>query len=307
VVLLAAAACGGGGGDDGGGAGGTGELPYCERSYTDRLDAVCQAWNCAMRDPPTPAWTGSAGTCDPGDDPALRGAALDLTNAYRFLAGLAPVTVDETNATRAQACALLQHANRALSHDPPDDWACFTQDGRLGAGGSNIATADAWDAVHMFLVDDGANNADRLGHRRWILSPALERVGFGTTDAYACMWVVHPFELAEQAFVAWPPPGPVPAAVVHGARPQVAGSLDLVGWSIQSNRIDFSRATVHVTEDGKEVPVRIQVLGPNTGSRYALKIVPDGWRTAIGSTYAVHVDGVSEPIAYEFELVDCRG
>lgn len=303
VVLLALAACGGSEGDGGGG--GTGEpAPYCARSFNDRREAVCQAWTCATQDPPTPAWTGDVATCAPGDDPALREAAVRLTNAYRLMAGLPAVSGNPTSEARAQQCAVMQHANHSLSHEPPDDWLCRTTDAVVAAGSSNVATADGYEAVHLYMEDGGANNASTLGHRRWILSPPLETVGVGTTDGYSCMWVVHPFEVDTRPFVSWPPAGPVPAEVVHGATP-LNGSLDRTGWSVQSNRIDFARATVTVTEDGVEKPVKTVALGANYGSRYALKIVPDGWKTQIGPRYAVQVDGVSQPVSWEFELVDC--
>ncbi|WP_373047552.1 CAP domain-containing protein [Vulgatibacter sp.] len=303
ALLVAAAACGGSEEKE------TGkdpqqELPYCERALDDRKAAVCQAWNCAREAEVAPAWTGDAASCEPGDDPDVRAASVVLTNAYRFVAGLEPVEADPALDEKAQQCAVLMHANRSLSHEPPESWACFDPVARQAASNSNIATADGYEAVHLYMADSGASNSRSLGHRRWILSPPLEQIGVGTTDQFSCMWVVHPFEVDEAPFVAWPPPGKVPVEMIHGATPW-SGNVDSIGWSIQSNRIDLAGVGVVVREDGVERPVTLHPLLARYGSRYALRIVPDGWGTTVGRTYSVEVTGASEPISYSFELVDC--
>ncbi len=316
MLVLALAGCGGGGEEpadcpcageaacacDGGGGG---ETPgACEREPEGRSEAVCQAWSCARGREGRVAWSGSVAACDPGDDDANRAAALQLVNAYRLVADLPALVTDPALDAKAQACALLQDANDVLEHFPDESAACYSAAGREASGKSNLASNEGVMGIHLHMFDAGEHNAAALGHRRWILSPPLEATGLGTTDGYSCMWIMHPFQNDTAAFVAWPPPGPVPAEAVQGVHPGI-GSLDAIGWSIQSNTIDLSAASATVTEDGVERPVQTLPLENNYGSRQAIKIVPDGWRTAVGPTYRVELAGTSAPVAYEFHLVDC--
>lgn len=269
-----------------------------------RKAVVCQAWNDARALKARPTWNGSVESCNPGGDPGILDATVELANAYRHLAGLPPVVGNSGLHGMAQHCALAMHANRAISHDPPVDWQCVSAEGRTAAANSNVATIDGWRAVDLYMADFGEHNAPSLGHRRWLLSPVLQEVGVGSTDAFSCMWVVHPTGPGTRDFVAWPPPGLVPMEVVRGIE-TFYGSLDTIGWSIQSNSIDLGGATIRVKEDGVEKPGVTTELLPFYGSLYALKFNPTGWETKLGSTYAVTVEGADTPIAYEFVMVDC--
>lgn len=307
---LATGGSGGGTGGEGGsggaaGAGGEGgsggTLAYCDRPFTEREDAVCQRWTCTRQQVAEGTWTGSVDACDAGENDG-EAAAVALTNAYRFLAGLEPVSNDPALESQAQVCALMMHANRALSHYPPQEWACWDPVGAGAASSSNIATAPGVFAVDLYIFDRGANNQATLGHRRWLLAPSLETVGVGSTDRYSCMWVVHSFWSDASSFTAWPPPGPVPADVVTGVG---AGDLDSIGWSIQSNSIPLSASNeVQVSENGVAKSVKVYDLRGGYGSRYAIQFKPDGWSTRAGVRYRVQVVGT--PIDYTVEPVDCN-
>jgi hypothetical protein len=53
-------------------------------------------------------------------------------------------------------------------------------------------------------------------------------------------------------------------------------------------------------------PVKVEQLTGNYGNAKAIRIVPDGWKAAAGTTYAVSVSGTAMPIAYEIQLFDCK-
>lgn len=86
---------------------------------------------------------------------------------------------------------------------------------------------------------------------------------------------------------------------------QGRNSLDTIGWSIQSDSIDLQAAQVSVMSAGRALPVTISQLPTGYSSRYALRIVPQGWVTEAGASYDVSITGISSPISYSVEVVNC--
>lgn len=60
------------------------------------------------------------------------------------------------------------------------------QTSNLGAGYSSIVQS----IQHGYMEDGDASNIDRIGHRLWILSPALQQVGFGYANRFTAMRVI---------------------------------------------------------------------------------------------------------------------
>jgi hypothetical protein len=248
-------------------------------------------------------WSGSVATCEPGDISApARENALRLYNLYRWLADLPAVTTDPERNRLAQACALMMEANDDLSHDPPMDWECYSDDGAEGAGSGNISSGSSVSSVDLYMVDPG--NATTLGHRRWILSNSLGPIGIGSTgNGASCMQNLRGTGRAGKAWLAFPSPGVFP---FQGMRPSGRGqTVDQTGWSIQSDSIALANATVTVTSDGVDQPVTVTQLENNYGARYALRFNPNGWTTQAGRTYSVSVTGIPTAIRYDVTFVDC--
>ena len=264
------------------------------------VQAMCERWAADRADLSEGTWDGDVGTCDPGEVTADgRANALRQVNLFRWMAGLPAVTEDAEHTAKNQQCALMMHANGTLSHSPDPSWTCYTAEGSEGAGSSNIATAPGVAAVDMYIGDMG--NDTTLGHRRWILSNSLASVGLGSTNAYSCLWVLAGGGTATAPWTAWPPPGPFPIeAMTMGW-----ASLDVTGWSIQSDGIALDAAVVTVRVSGSTQPVSVWTLEPGYGSSYALAFTPDGWSSAAGTTVSVEVSGIATPIAYDVSLVDC--
>ena len=284
----ATAASGGAGGGGPGGAGAPGGS-----------SGVCERWKADRADLSEGSWTGSVAACDPGDlTGAGRANALRQVNLFRFLADLPPVTEDPVKSASAQACALLEDANKMLSHEPPATWACYMTTGATAAGQSNIATTAGVRAVGLYMNDRG--NETTIGHRRWLLSNSLGPVGLGSTSAYSCLMTIGGTGKAGKAYAAWPPAGDVPLQALT-----VEGSIDKVGWSIQSDTINLAAAQVTVTDGGMDRPVTVMQLPANYGSKYAISMVPMGWTTAAGHTYEVAVTGTPTPINYAVNVVSC--
>ena len=276
----------------------------CENITGDRRQQVCLRWTCDRMELDEGRWTGDVGSCSAGDSTqGGRENALKLINMYRFIAQLPPVTHDASKNARAQKCALMMDANDSLSHDPPESWTCFSEEGAKGAGTSNIASAPGVLAVDMYMNDFG--NETTIGHRRWLLSNSLGPVGLGSTDRASCALVLSGSGDAGKAWMAWPPPGPSPFEMF--SKGGFGQTLDESGWSVQSDDIDLEAAglVVSVTDAGQARPVTVNVLGGGYGSATAIRFVPDGWASEAGHTYHVKVTGISSPIEYDVEVVDC--
>jgi len=140
-----------------------------------------------------------------------------------------------------------------------------------------------------------------MGHRRWIIGNWNSGIGIGSASSYSCMVVGGAFGGSGPVWSAWPPPGIMPIQAMQASWQGV----DSTGWTIQSDSISFGSATVTITENSVSKTVTTAVLQPNYGSYNALRISPDGWSSTAGSTYSVEISGISSPIQYEVEMVDC--
>lgn len=269
----------------------------------DEAAMLCERWNGDRAQLGEGTWSGDINSCNNGGVSADGLAnTLRLVNLYRFIADLPPVMEDPVRSGTAQSCALMMHANGTLSHSPPMSWKCYAAEGADAAGKSNIAGAPGVFGVDLYMVDVG--NETTIGHRRWILSNSLGPIGLGSTSQYSCMHVIGGNGNAGKAWTAWPPPGLVPLQAMHV--PTVGWSdVDKAGWSVQSDSIDLTGATVSVKEGGADKPVAVNVLGQGYGSTHAVRMVPQGWAVEAGKTYDVTLGNVSQPIAYSVTIVDC--
>jgi hypothetical protein len=267
-------------------------------------DNVCARWNTDRADRREGRWSGgSTVSCNAG---TLDEVGLDNTlrqvNLFRWLADLPPVTLDPDKNAAAQACALVMDANNDIEHDVPRTWRCYSALGAEAAQLSNLATTPAVFAVDLYMDDEGIAN---LGHRRWILNNDLGPIGVGSTSDYSCMHLLGGSGSAPNRWVAWPSPGFVPLGAIHQKVPWGAFDIDRAGWSVQSENIDVSRASVSVTMDGEPVSVRTRGLGSGFGSAYGIAIFPVDFKTKSGSVYHVMLETPREVIDYTFEVVDC--
>jgi hypothetical protein len=262
---------------------------------------VCARWKADRANLSEGTWTGAVASCTAGDmTPEARENALRLVNLYRWLAALPPVTLDPTRNQKDQACALMMRANNALSHEPPTTWSCYTADGAEAAGSSNISSGAAVSSVDLYMIDPG--NDTTIGHRRWILSNSLGPIGVGGTDRSSCMWTLGGTGKAGKPWMAWPAAGSIPLQAIAGARGQ---TVDATGWTVQSDKINLASAQVTVMVDGATQPVTVTQLGNDYGAKYAIRFNPMGWTTAAGKTYEVSVTGITTPISYAVQVVNC--
>jgi hypothetical protein len=248
----------------------------------------------------------SSTSCDPG---TVTAAGLDASvtriNFHRWLVGLAATSHQTSNDHTAQDCALVSAWNPAgpSAHFPPSTAQCYTADGAAGAGSSNIAwgCGTPVDAIDQWIDDQG--NETTLGHRRWILNPPLDPVGFGIylggDSGYGSAACLQIFGMSGSGpnpdFVAYPPPGPIPY--------QLAATT----WSFSGNSYDYTAPTVKVVRmsDGMTMPTTLMPLDNPGGFNYANATSwTPGFTPAAGETYRVTVTA-GKTTTYDVMPVDC--
>ena len=189
---------------------------------------------------------------------AAQQEALDYLNFLRWIAGLNPVALSPLYSLRSQNGALLLAANDEISHTPeqPDqmDDALY-ESALLGTSQGNLAKFN-WmrpeillDGVEYFARDDGSMNLSVLGHRRWLLNPAMAETGFGLANAasgmsYVVMYAVDEGNAsAEWSEVCWPAEGAFPVELM---RSQIAWSVSL---NDETYDLSASSPVIELTEE----------------------------------------------------------
>ena len=256
---------------------------------------------------------------------------LAFFNFIRSLAGLPPVENDRLYGLWSQHAACLIASLGAASHDPvcPEDMSGdFYAAARTGAARGNIALFN-WSEGYllrkgvMYLVrDDGDSNLSTLAHRRWCLSPRMERtgIGFAAGDADACfvLYAVDEGMPAAEKTVLWPCEGAFPADFMSEDTPWSvmlpAGAYEVKGEL---------RATVTELGSGEAFSFSFGGDGPDgwscvcrddTGAGPCLIFRPDILSRGIrqyeqNQVYAVSVRGLCDargadaPIDYTVEMV----
>jgi hypothetical protein len=264
-------------------------------------------------------WNGSLANCVAGStSAAYRQAAIDRVNVYRALAGL-PGTValfGGNQASGTEAAALIFSANRSLSHEPPNNWTCWTQAGASAAGNSNIALgsgsnqAAGTGAIDLYMDDGGTGNT-AVGHRRWVLYPPQAKMDSGSipyaTQQYAAnaLWVLTAFgsRPATPNGVAWPPRGYVPWQLLPDGSNR---------WSFSWNGANFANTSVSMTRNGVPLGVPSYETIQNGYGDNTLVWKPQGVtyaKPAADVTYHVTISGISSggapsSIGYDVIVID---
>ncbi len=204
-------------------------------------------------------WTGNLTNCDPGHiSKAFQNAVGWRINYFRAMAGVPSNIVlhDAYNPQCQEAAAMLSKSD-LLTHYPLTTYPCYTEDAARGTKNSNISIGSYGpEAIRAYMQEYGEDNFD-TGHRRLLLLPQTVFMGTGDVppsslgDSANATWVMDGNRENErpptrEPFVAWPPPGYVPAALIFPR------------WSCSYPKGDFSRATVALSRGGVGIPVTIE-------------------------------------------------
>ncbi len=246
------------------------------------------------------SWTGNEPNCEPGTVPQDTKDKIFLRLSYfRNAVGLTNAIAENiSQSDKAQKAALMMHANGTLNHSPPNDWKCFSEDGKEGAANSLLTSTRNAGAIDSYMRDQGSDNYP-VGHRRWLLWPKLQEIGVGNTSSYNAIWVLgNPGTVPADApeFIAWPPHGYLPKHLAYAR------------WSFTIAKADFTETKVSMkVKNGGAVSLEVEEL---TGIYGDNTIV---WKPAINTNtldqdtaYVVTLSNVGvggEAKNFEYEVV----
>jgi uncharacterized protein YkwD len=257
---------------------------------------------------PASFFSKTATTCDPGVLTADGiASAVARINFYRWLTGLAPVTASASANDLAQECALVSAWNPAgvQAHSPPPSAECYTPGGAQGAASSNIAWGSDSPAGAIDQWIDDSGNATTMGHRRWILNPPLDPVGFGLYiggdagyGSAACLQIFSQQGTGPRPdYVAFPPSGFVPIELMQTT------------WTFAGDGYNFTSPTISVTRlsDGASLAIMLQPVQNPGGFNYppATSFRPSGWSPVAGQIYRVAITAGAKSATYDVKPVSC--
>lgn len=204
----------------------------------------------------TPRWTSpyAAGTLNA----SFAADGLRMINFGRYLAGLpCDVTIDPSRATMAQHGAVLMAADGTIGHDadtlpkPSGMTTDFYNTALSSVGSSNVGRgySDSESFQRGCLADANSGNLATVGHRRWLLNPAMKVTAVGFANNYHTTYAFDRSrsDTVSYSAITWPSAGYFPVEFFSAATP----------WSITLNpaRYDWNTSGQTVTlkrvSDGK--------------------------------------------------------
>jgi hypothetical protein len=168
---------------------------------------------------------------------------INRFNAWRTICGLPSVISDSTFNTIAQYGAVISGAQGDILHHPSklaNMSEEFYNNAYTACSSSNLAAGSYFiSTIDDFFEDSDSSNIDTVGHRRWMLSTNLYRVGYGYTEtdwSYKRYHVLKVFDNSgagcDYDFVSYPSSGNFPADIETAFNKNTA-------WSISFNPEKF--------------------------------------------------------------------
>lgn len=201
-------------------------------------------------------------------------------NYLRYAAGLPDIRLDDTLTDKAQHGAVLLAANGELTHTPPKPAGmsdAFYQLGASSTATSNISMRYIIDSKKMLISSlqgciDDSNSTENLllvGHRQWMLNPALLYTGFGYAGNaqgydYAVTQITDNSGAAKDySFISWPAQGEFPNNIIEAGtpwsvtlNPQKYQKPELEDVAVKVTRLSDGKAWTLTDEDYTDRPDR---------------------------------------------------
>ncbi|WP_172200714.1 S-layer homology domain-containing protein [Saccharibacillus qingshengii] len=188
---------------------------------------------------------------------------INAVNLVRYISGLPDdIQPDWPSRYQQQAAALL-NATGSFSHNPsrPTDMnQGLYQSGYSGTSESNIAYGDRslyFSVVDSYMSDSDPSNVAKVGHRRWILNPSMQKTMFGAVykqtdygkEVYSNMrsFDKSRTEKVDYDYVAWPSANLFPLEVWSARDPW---SVSLNPEKYNSNRMQNIEVKLVRESDG---------------------------------------------------------
>ena len=161
---------------------------------------------------------------------------LNAVNTVRYIAGMPyDITCSSTYNQYAQDGAFVLASNgTGLTHTPSNTSgipAALFESGYKGTSSSNIGRGYgniSSSVIRGYMNDGSGSNLQTIGHRRWILCPNMQYIGFGYCNGYTTTYV---FDSARKGYevdyITWPATNQ-PAELFYGP------------WSVQLSQSTFN-------------------------------------------------------------------
>jgi hypothetical protein len=174
----------------------------------------------------------------------------------------------------------------------------------LFLGGQNL-----FDAIDSFMDDSDDLNIKDISHRIGILSPGLQRTGFGCCDKFIAQHVANNARTPWFAFCAYPGQGYYPRKLLHK---QAAWSVHFAGDKVRLAAADKLAVNITPLDDhfaGAEV-TKAEIVSTVDTNRSRVIIFRPKLKSLDGARYYVEImglrtpGGVAIPFSYLVDLMD---
>jgi hypothetical protein len=263
---------------------------------------------------PSTRYPYSAGSLQPG----YLQDGLKMANFVRYVAGLPnDLVLDPQLDDQAQHGAVVDAALNKLTHFPerPKDMnEDFYEIGYQSTTSSNLHEGFGGgealaQQVLGYMDDSDASNIARVGHRRWILNPPLQRTGFGQAEndagyMFGVMQIFDESDTRPMAYraIAWPAAGVFPL--------EIDGQNffnDSEAWSVSLNPDEYllplQGVRVTLTRESDHHVWTFSSNTPQSGDFYvdnewfgvpdAIIFRPRNIEYHPGDVFDVHIDGLT--------------
>ncbi len=268
--------------------------------------------------------------------------ALDYFNAMRYIAGLDPVTTNDSDHEIAQCSAYVNYLRGEMSHTIGDSESIVSQlstdllkKARTGSRHGNLdellATYETEymklvDSVYDWFDDSDGFNISNVGHRRWCLDPYLSEVGFGRAAGKAPEGAGYDNEMdstmyyqtqktsASQSSIAWPAQN-MPVGYFYSGEAWSYLSTNAlsddgvtVDLALKESKMQTPGKTWHMTKgsssDGDVYTSYYIDAGYILGHTDAVVFVPNGIQVRAGDVYNVKISGIGKDVNYNVSFFD---
>jgi len=201
----------------------------------------------------TPSWSSPYATGAVHSSFANDG--LKMINFGRYIAGLpADVTLDAGRSSTVQYGAVLLAATRVLTHTPSQPSGMsdsFYQAGLSSTKSSNIGSGyqDSEGFQKGCFADSYSSTVSTVGHRRWLLNPAMKVTGIGFANSWHTTYAFDKSRTDTVSYTSinWPAAGYFPVEFFSSATPwSMTLNPARYDWDTTGHTVTLKRAS-----DGK--------------------------------------------------------
>lgn len=186
---------------------------------------------------------------------------INLINNIRYVAGLNDnVQLDTDLTKKAQAAAFISGVNGSLSHIDPTRPAKMseamyslctegTSSTNLGLGYDNLCRS-----IIGWTEDSDNSNVGSVGHRRWLLNPAMGKTGLGYALKGSAMYAFDTSGTGKQTRVAWPAQQTPIDYICETRQTSHYGGDMPYAWSVSTGKAESAssvKVTLKRTTDGR--------------------------------------------------------